>query len=257
MEVEIISKEKVKPSSPTTPQIHKFSLLDQISIPSFYPIVLYFLPESDSNYSRKIHILKESLSSNMTRFYPLAGIINDDHSVKCGGDDEGIPFFVAKVRGHLEDFLSQPDLLMITKFVPIDYAFHTPSPGDHASMIQVNCFECGGLAISVVFAHAVADGMGLTTFLRAWAAAARSTGDEAEFTCPKFIGHDLFPSIDAMKSESKLYSYYFANFARLGKFVTRRYVFDASLIEKLKERATSSDHAKPTRWYQHSFGNVI
>ncbi|XP_073138584.1 epi-neemfruitin B 7-O-acetyltransferse L7AT-like [Henckelia pumila] len=50
-----------------------------------------------------------------------------------------------------------------------------------------------------------------------------------------------------MKSESKLYSYYFANFARLGKFVTRRsYVFDASLIAKLKERATSSDHAKPT-----------
>ncbi|XP_073138581.1 epi-neemfruitin B 7-O-acetyltransferse L7AT-like [Henckelia pumila] len=249
MEVEIISKEKVKPSSPTPPQIYKFSLLDQISLPRFYPVVLYFLPEPDSNNSsRKIHILKESLSSNLTRFYPLAGIINDDLSVKCGDEDEGIPFFVAKVRGHLEaGFLSQPDLRMITKFLPIDYAFRTPSPGDHASMIQVNCFECGGLAICVLVAHAVADVMSLTTFIRGWAAAARSTGDEAEFICPKFIGHDLFPSIDAMKSESKLYSYYFTKFARLGKFVTRRYVFDASLIAKLKERATSSDdHAKPT-----------
>ncbi|XP_073036611.1 epi-neemfruitin B 7-O-acetyltransferse L7AT-like [Primulina eburnea] len=232
MEVEIISREKVKPSSPTPHplKIYRFSLLDQIIPSTFFPAVLYFLPESDSDTSQKIHILKESLSLNLTRFYPFAGIINDDLSVRC--NDEGIPFFVAKVRGNLQDFLSRPDLLVITKFLPIEFKFDT-----------ANCFECGGMAISIVVAHNVADGMTVSAFFRGWAAAARSTGEEI---CPKFIGRDLFPSIDTMERESKLFCHDFFKFLRLGKYVTRRYLFDASVIAKLKARSASSDASSPT-----------
>ncbi|XP_073147287.1 epi-neemfruitin B 7-O-acetyltransferse L7AT-like [Henckelia pumila] len=238
MEVEIISREKVKPSSPTPHhlKIYKFSLLDQIIPPTFFPAVLYFLPESDSYASQKVHILKESLSLNLTRFYPFAGIINDDLSVCC--NDEGIPFFEAKVRGNLQDFLSRPDLLAITKFLPIEFSFDTAKPGDHVSAIQMNCFECGGMAISIVVAHNVADGMTVSAFFRGWAAAARSTGEEIY---PKFIGRDLFPSVDAMEKESKLFCHDFFKFLRLGKYVTRRYLFDASVIAKLKARSASSD----------------
>ncbi|KZV58228.1 vinorine synthase-like [Dorcoceras hygrometricum] len=248
MEVEIISKENVKPSSPTPHhlQIYNFSLLDQIAAPVFYPMVVYFLPEPDSNSSGKVDILRNSLSSHLVNFYPFAGIISDDYlSVKC--NDEGIPFIIAKVRGTLQDFLSEPDPCVIIKFIPVDYISNQPRPGDHVSTIQVNCFECGGLAISIVVAHAVADGTTLATFLRGWAAAARSAGEEI---CPEFLGQNLFPPIKAMERGSKLYISQLANFSKFGKFVTRRYLFETSVIEKLKERATSSDSsatAKPTR----------
>ncbi|XP_073138663.1 epi-neemfruitin B 7-O-acetyltransferse L7AT-like [Henckelia pumila] len=236
MEVEIISKEKVKPSSPIPDHLkfYKFSIFDQIMEPIFFHAVLYYLPEPESNTSQKIQVLKESLSLNLTRFHPFTGIINCDFSVEC--NDEGVPFFIAKVRGNLEDFLTQPDLLMTIKFLPIE-SHVLAKPGNHVSHIQVNCFECGGLAISIVVAHIVSDGVTLSTFLRGWAAAARSTGEE--IICPKFTGHTLFPPIHhAMDRQSKLLSHDFSKYFYLGKFVTRRYLFDASVIAKLKKRAS-------------------
>jgi hypothetical protein len=83
MEVEIISKECIKPSSPTPPSLktYKLSLLDQV-VPSAYIPMIFFYPMNKSIshsvvdiVSQRSHLLKQSLSNTLTRFYPFAGKI--------------------------------------------------------------------------------------------------------------------------------------------------------------------------------------
>lgn len=85
MKVEIISKENIKPFSPTPHHLKNFklSLLDQLIPAPFVPMLLYFR-NNDSGTPKHVHVqeilvlLKQSLSQTLTRFYPLAGVINND-----------------------------------------------------------------------------------------------------------------------------------------------------------------------------------
>ncbi|KZV13846.1 BAHD acyltransferase-like [Dorcoceras hygrometricum] len=125
---------------------------------------------------------------------------------------------------------------MTMKLLQNDNSRQEAKPGDHVCEIQVNRFECGGLAVSVVVSHCVADAVTLCTFLRGWAAAARSTGGEIS---PDFNGQNVFPPLDVMDRETMLFPSDMSTYMRTTKYVTKRYVFDASIIAKLKERARS------------------
>ena len=72
----IISIEKIKPSSPTPLhlRVYNISLLDRIMDAIYIPVVLYYL---GNDCSDKIQHLKESLSRTLITFYPFAGIIRD------------------------------------------------------------------------------------------------------------------------------------------------------------------------------------
>ncbi|KAJ0025543.1 hypothetical protein Pint_09251 [Pistacia integerrima] len=251
MEAEVISRECIRPSSPTPLhlKIHKLSLLDQYVPPIYIPVVIYY-PNQDTNLSptdiitQRLQLLKQSLSETLVRFYPLAGKMKDSLSIDC--NDEGIYFVEALVQRPLDEFLNQPDLALINKFLPGEASWSaTPTPGTHVAMIQVTTFSCGGIVIGVFVSHMIADGNALSSFLKSWAATARKNTEEA-VPFPIFDNSTVFPPNDLFPREATMMATVIP-FFKIGRSVTRRYVFDASAIATLKAKATSSSVQNPTR----------
>ncbi|KAK7292710.1 hypothetical protein RJT34_15562 [Clitoria ternatea] len=246
LEVEIISKENIRPSSPTPSHLRSFklSLLDQL-IPSPYaPTVLFYNPpKSDtSNLSevpKRLELLKQSLSETLTQFYPLGGKIKDDYlSIEC--NDEGANFVIAHVKNcTLSEFLAHPVLTLLHKFLPI------PNSETHVTNIQVTIFECGGIAIGMCISHRILDGAALCTFLKGWTERARGC---EQLTQPKFfIAPSLFPTNDSWLREISLDMW--GSLLKQGKWVTRRFVFKNSHIATLKDQTLgkTKNSYSPTR----------
>ncbi|XP_071912415.1 stemmadenine O-acetyltransferase-like [Coffea arabica] len=137
--MEIISKEFIKPSSPTT---------------------------MDSK--KTCQHLKQSLSESLTRFYPLAGRINDSNLCFIDCDDSGALFIEAQVHAQLSEKLSQSTAIEeLNQYLPLELYAHD---ADNIPLaIQISFFECGGMAIGVCISHKVADAMSFVTFMTTWA----------------------------------------------------------------------------------------
>ncbi|MED6149071.1 hypothetical protein PIB30_058980 [Stylosanthes scabra] len=146
VKVKIISKEDIKPSSPTPSHLrtYKYSILDEFLPISHTPIILFYASSNPFEFPTRLESLKQSLSETLTKLYPFGGKIKDDLSIDC--NDEGANFVVAKVNCPITKFLSNPDLISLHKFLPVSF-FHEISIGDHVTNIQVNVFECGEIAI--------------------------------------------------------------------------------------------------------------
>ncbi|KAJ6414339.1 hypothetical protein OIU84_007036 [Salix udensis] len=244
MEVQIISKQNVRPSSPTPPHLRNFklSLLDQLIPVPYAPILLYY-PMNDSSGAsnldvlKRLQVLKKSLSETLTHFYPLAGKIKDDQlSIDC--DDEGACYVEAQVNCHLSEFLRQPDLLVAHQFFPCELL---PKAVTHVANFQVNVFECGGVAIGICISHLALDGAALSTFLKAWSAIAK--GSKEAIIYPEFIPTSLFPANDLWLRDSAVVM--FGSLFKKGNGITKRFVFDASAISSLRARAVGVEC--PTR----------
>ncbi|KAK1256722.1 Salutaridinol 7-O-acetyltransferase [Acorus gramineus] len=77
MEIEILSRETIRPTSPTQPHLrwHQLSALDQLAPQVTFDLVLFY-PINGGDQSPPAHretVLKTSLSRLLTSFYPLAG----------------------------------------------------------------------------------------------------------------------------------------------------------------------------------------
>ncbi|XP_038718672.1 stemmadenine O-acetyltransferase-like [Tripterygium wilfordii] len=229
MEVQITSKDTIKPSSPTPPHLrnYKLSLLDHLIPAPYAPIVLFYPCNTD--YVISLDLLRQSLSKTLTRFYPLAGTMKDDLSIDC--NDEGAYYVETRVNCTLDHFLTKPDLVLIHKFFPCDLILKE-SAGTFASNFQVNVFECGGIAIGICISHKVVDGAALSTFIKAWSGAARGCG---EAILPDFVASSLFPTSDLWLRDSSIAMW--GSLFRLGKCRTQRFVFDSSAITGLKAKA--------------------
>ncbi|KAE8023654.1 hypothetical protein FH972_009326 [Carpinus fangiana] len=160
MEIEIISKETIRPSFPTPPHLksYRLSLLDQLAPPIYVPILLFY--SADGFRTNEDHItmynrLKKSLAETLTRFYPLAGKINGDAYVEL--HDEAVIF---------------------------------PVP---VTAVQLNVFSYGGISVGVYISHKMADGLTLAMFLNAWAETSRGVG---ETITPCLTSTTLFPPKD-------------------------------------------------------------
>lgn len=237
MEVQIISKEEIKPSSPTLqhPKTFKFSLLDQF-IPSPYAPIILFYPSDCMTHAeipKRLALLKRSLSETLTRFYPLAGKIKDDLSIEC--NDEGAYCVEAQVNCRLDEFLTKPDLLLLHRFLPRELMKESTAV-TYVTNIQVNVFDCGGIAIGICISHKMLDGAALSTFLQAWSTAARGC---EEMIYPNFAAPSLFPANDDLWLRDTSMVMWGSLFKK-GKCITKRFVFDASAIAALKVVATSS-----------------
>ncbi|KAL3838670.1 hypothetical protein ACJIZ3_023261 [Penstemon smallii] len=239
MEIVLISKENVQPSSPTPLHLqnYKFSMLDQIAPAMVVPVVLYFSSPGEILNSHMTDSLKRSLSLILTQFYPIAGRISEDGlSVDC--NDQGVPFSVVKITARLSDLLKNPDPQLAKRFVPCELTVEDESGLDrNLAMIQVNHFDCGGIAIGVVFRHKIADAMTIGSFLHAWAATARVS---SESVCPNYISQSLFPQKEEMSKQTNS----LGPLLKKGKTSMHRYVFDASAIRQLK---AESNIERPTR----------
>ncbi|XP_016702213.2 acyltransferase Pun1 [Gossypium hirsutum] len=214
MVVEIVSKEFIKPTSPTPPHLrtHMLSFLDQF-LPSIYvPMVLFYMDQERSipvaaSNSRRSQLLKESLSETLTLFYPLAGRIKDHLSIDC--NDEGAYYVEARVNRPLCEFLNLTDSPYVSQLLPAEPTWTATTAGGYIAMIQVTTFACGGIAIGAFLSHVIADGPAATK--------------EATFLA------------------------LLSRFVKKGKWKSRRIIFDASAIAALKAKTASSSVPDPTR----------
>ncbi|KAL5751624.1 hypothetical protein ACOSP7_021800 [Xanthoceras sorbifolium] len=107
-DVEVISREIIKPATSTPDHLHhfKYSLVDQLISSSFYTPLIYFysLDHKLSNNEKSSH-LKTSLSQVLNHFYPLAGVIKDNY-VDC--KNGGVLVLEAQVNCQLSQILQNP-----------------------------------------------------------------------------------------------------------------------------------------------------
>ncbi|KAH7519024.1 hypothetical protein JRO89_XSUnG0151000 [Xanthoceras sorbifolium] len=111
-------------------------------------------------------------------------------------DNGGVLVLEAQVVNcQLSEIVQNPNPdKFVAKFLPYDV-------NNLVLAIQVNYFNCGGIAIGVRMSHKVADGSSITTFIKNWAKTAR---DNIENVCPKIVGTTLFPPKDGVDGKSDL-----------------------------------------------------
>ena len=97
--VEVIHKEIIKPSSPTPHHLRYLSLsvFDQFKYEIYLPHVVFY-PSSSEEHSlvaEKSELLKKSLSEALTRFYPFVGKFEYNVPISC--NDHGAAFLSPKL----------------------------------------------------------------------------------------------------------------------------------------------------------------
>ncbi|XVE74867.1 hypothetical protein DITRI_Ditri12bG0052900 [Diplodiscus trichospermus] len=197
IDVDVLSQEMIKPSSPTTDHLRNYQLsfLDQIQPPVFMPLVMFYPKEPDVSNLDQCDRIKKSLSEALSVYYPLAGRIKDNAFIDC--NDEGVLFVEAKATCHLSDILENPNPNNHNKFIPLELDDASELP----AIAQVTYLECGGLVVFLGMSHKVADALSFFLFLDCWAAFARG---ETDIIRPKFDSATLFPPTDASGSSRVL-----------------------------------------------------
>ncbi|XP_008797275.3 LOW QUALITY PROTEIN: salutaridinol 7-O-acetyltransferase-like [Phoenix dactylifera] len=186
--VQVISKETIKPSSPTPQNLHslQLSLLDQIA-PQIYNHLLLFYSK---NPPQALTQLKSSLSKTLTCFYPLAGRIKeskDDNTLYVECNDEGVEFIQARAEAELDSVLLQPPIDQFSELLPIRASdFRYGDPLLRCSSLGSNVVASRGLSMS----HLIADGASMAMFLNRWADVARGLDLRP---APRFDSMATFP----------------------------------------------------------------
>ncbi|KAI4382503.1 hypothetical protein MLD38_008460 [Melastoma candidum] len=236
MNVRVISKEYVKPSSPTPPHLATFniSLFDQLNPSLYLPLILFYVPDDACPTTDRISVLKSSLSGLLSHFYPLAGKIQGNFSIEC--NDDGAVFIETSVDCSLSEVLSSPDPIEMRKLLPVEMESTEALTGD-LLLVQVNAFRCGGLALGLLMSHKICDACTMGTFLTSWAKWAH---DPATVEPPRLDASTYFPPSP--------------NLAKLpvvtlprAKCATKRYFFDSKKIAALVKGSSSQAVARPTR----------
>ncbi|TKY70454.1 Vinorine synthase [Spatholobus suberectus] len=233
VEVEIISKELVKPSSPTPNHLRHYnlSLLDHLT-PQLNNSMVYFFAANNvsDQFINASHHLKKSLSKALTHYYPLAGRLVDKAFIEC--NDEGALYLEARVRCNLNDLVDSPIPSEVSKLLPfgMDDIVDTPLG------VQLDIFDCGGIAIGACMSHKIADAMSYFVFIQRWAAIARGESCDHD---THFISATLFPPRDMQWYDPN-------RTITKQKIVSKVLVFDASAIDGLKAKyAKRMDLQKP------------
>ncbi|KAI3472586.1 hypothetical protein Pfo_031102 [Paulownia fortunei] len=240
LNVEITSKEMIKPSSPTPNHLRnlKLSFLDQIAPQVFVPLIFFYqndeLNLNIMNHVEISRLLKQYLSQILTHFYPLAGRIQENSFIDC--NDAGAEFIEARAHARLTEVIEEPKMEELKQFLPVEPLGQTEK---FILSGKITFFDCGGIAVGVCLSHKIADGTSLVAFINAWAAKCRT---EAEVVQPSFDLAVHFPPMDLSAS---------GVMPNVGvtkeKITTKRLVFDKEKLAKLKQLAASGEVKNPTR----------
>ncbi|XP_047968616.1 stemmadenine O-acetyltransferase-like [Salvia hispanica] len=243
----IITTYIVKPSSPTPLafKIHKLSFLDQMLPPIYTPFIFLYENNESAPQQEISKRLRWSLSETLTIFYPIAGTVIQNSHVNC--DDTGAEFVEARVHARLSHFTQNLNFEELVK----QLSPTAGSSGTRTLFVKTSFFECGGFAISVSLSHKLADGSSAAAFVRAWAESCRG---EASGIIHPFHGQthlSAHPSFDLAlhfpPSASPRPSSLHLGVTR-EKMATRRLVFDAEKVERMKKLEASRSQVKdPTR----------
>ncbi|CAN1258836.1 Stemmadenine O-acetyltransferase [Linum perenne] len=253
MEVSILSKEIVKPSTLSLQPPLKLNLLDQLTPSSYSPIILFYKNNGDkfSHISNKLKCnkLKWSLSETLSDYYPLAGRVRDNFAIH--DFHEGVPFLETRVKCHMSDFLhdqgSHNDRVeLLNNLLPLRAERLVPDTSPQVA-VQMNVFECGGLALGLCFLHKSHDGTAGNSFLTSWAEKSKNLANSKVIE-PNFEEGPLtFPPVRSLDPKYTSLLVNGLSFGSKGKPVTRRFVFDTDSISKLRLKARSKTLVNPTR----------
>ncbi|KAL5743453.1 hypothetical protein ACOSQ2_026569 [Xanthoceras sorbifolium] len=229
MEVCIISREIIKPSSPTPPHLrtYKLSLLDQLNFDeSHFPVILFYSSKTCENTTKVSDNLKTSLAETLTHYYPFAGRVKDKFSIDC--DDSGAVFIEANVDSNMSEILKRHEYDQLAQLQPFND--NSPCTDERMVVIQVNHFSCGGVAICVCFKYVLADGKAAANFIRSWSAVA--CGDNyaknANFDCSTVFPPQDLQLQDLWKCFEQNVSY--------GEAIGKRFTIDGTKIAALREK---------------------
>ncbi|KAE9610495.1 putative salutaridinol 7-O-acetyltransferase [Lupinus albus] len=197
MEMESISRETIKPSSPTPShlRVYPLSLIDNIVPPNSVPLI-YFYPNQPQEYDTndastqeysKISTIKKSLSKVLSIYYPLAGRLKDK-SIEC--NDQGVSLLVTRIKSNLSKILQNPSQVLMNPLFPDESPWEDMDPCASLLAIQINFFACGGIAISICMSHKVGDASTLLNFVNDWATLNQNSSEEGQSIFPVYVFHE-------------------------------------------------------------------
>lgn len=248
MEVTFLSRDTIKPSSPTPLSFETFHLfcLEETS-PLVYTPLFLFYPRSNNDDSGESHpeidTLKSSLSETLNRFLFLEGETIGE-SIRCNYEE--IVFVEAKVTGKISDiFVGSNNDTSLMKLVM--YSTFMTDPADDYKYavigVQANIVECGGVVISLCLLHEVIDPTTLSHFLRSW-----FDINTSSFNClPSMACSDFGPLLPLFDPRQKQVFFSSNNSSQQqASFQSLLCTFKDDEIQFLKDRAKSSDVQNPT-----------
>ncbi|CDP06790.1 unnamed protein product [Coffea canephora] len=172
--VKVPSLLTVVSSKPTAPgRIHKFTALDHAMGFHTGHIVFYYRrnPIRDgASMENDLDNLRISLSELLCLYPPVTGRLgrgaDGNWEVKC--NDAGVRMLKANVCATLDEWLSYANAaeerdLTVWEDLPDDPHIWSPF------RIQINDFNCGGLAVAISFTHMHADFTSATLLIKSWA----------------------------------------------------------------------------------------
>ncbi|KAM7477516.1 hypothetical protein LguiA_025729 [Lonicera macranthoides] len=247
MEVQVISRETIKPSSPTPPHLQTFktSIIDKVLPFGYIQFISFYVPNQNFKKQISIQHLKQSLSQTLTIFYPFAGRVKDNLTVDC--NDNGVLFTTAHVSCKIRDLLAnpQPKIELIGQFsMPVPP--FCPQLADRPAQIaiQVNEFDCGGIAICFYFSHFIIDAATIGMFLKCWSQIASKNECMSSSICPAV---SMYPQGNEESMPDGFSGVIEFSLLREGRGTTKRFVFDGSAISALKEKTKSEAVPNPSR----------
>ncbi|KAM7480916.1 hypothetical protein LguiB_005499 [Lonicera macranthoides] len=249
MEVQVISRETIKPFSPTPPHLKSFkiSIIDKLFRSHYIPFFCFYAPNQTINLQNLHHCLKESLSKSLTIFYPFAGRVNDALTIDC--NDDGVLYTTSFISSKMVDLLAnpQPKIELFYHFMPLLPPF-CPNLSDRPSQIaiQVNEFACGGIAICVCFNHLFIDFATISVFVKCWFEIATNNGYDGT-NIGIYPAVSLFPQGSEKPMPDGMFLAAQRTLLREGRGTIRRFVFEGSAVSRLKEKAKSEHTPNPTR----------
>lgn len=219
--VERISKTVIKPSSPTPESLRRYYLssFDQIEIPDYGNFTFYFVnPGLDiSTISQK---LQDSLSRILVHYYTFAGVLVGNDYIDC--NDSGVEFIQVRIHCSIHEINKKTGINTTVVFPRVD---STPEPGESLVSVQLNHFDCGGIALGVCVHSKLADGSANTAFMYDWAASARNP---SHVPSPLLLSDSLFPRREGLQH---------LPFFESPKVVTRKFVFPEAALQRLRSKA--------------------
>ncbi|XP_020229853.1 stemmadenine O-acetyltransferase [Cajanus cajan] len=236
MEMKLVSRETMKPSTPTLPHLRTYplSFIDNIVFRNYVPLLFFYSPNPNHDQASIIPTLKKSLSQVLSRYYPLAGTFKDQISIDC--NDQGASLLVTNSTCNLSSILRNPTEASLNPLFPDGLQWKPMNASSTILVIQINSFACGGIAISVCMSHKVADAATLSNFINDWATLNRQQQPPPPFPVPaaSFFPQEnlpLFPEAAFVENDT----------------VCRRLVFEACKIDSLKALVSSYKVDNPTR----------